>query len=259
MEFNFYKKVTIIFSIWSCFISSIKAQQRQQPNGNILTNPYWHREVLDTRGRYYLEWLVDWNQERITFNVTCATRGFVGFGLARESKMEGADIIIGGVNPNGNAYFTDRHAIAQQQPIIDQQQNWVLHLAQENNTHTFLSFSRAFDTCDQNDVPITDDALYLLWSFGETDNDGGEYHGENRGSFLAYLRDPDFSPRPVHEINQIARITGQQAPQPARVAGAEVWTVSERFQVPPKRTTYWCSVKRFSPPVPGKKHMIGVS
>lgn len=80
---------------------------------------YWRRELLNDREQYYLEWLVDWTKEKIIFKVTCATRGFVGFGINLESKMEGGDIIIGGVYPIGNAYFSDRHAIGGQTPILD--------------------------------------------------------------------------------------------------------------------------------------------
>lgn len=98
----------------------------------------------------------------------------MGFGLGRDSNMKAADIIVGGVHPNGSAYLTNRHIISQQNSFLDQEHNWVLNLAQENNNHTFLSFSRTFDNCDQNDVPVTKDALVLIWAFGEKDNEDGE-------------------------------------------------------------------------------------
>lgn len=70
-------------------------------------NPYRHFVTLDPNGKYLLEWLVDWNQKRITFNVTVKTTGYVGFGLIRRAgKMTGADIVIGGVYPNGRSYFS---------------------------------------------------------------------------------------------------------------------------------------------------------
>jgi len=51
------------------------------------SNPYRHREMLDPRGRYQLEWAVDWLNKRIIFNVTAATSGYVGFGLSKKGKM----------------------------------------------------------------------------------------------------------------------------------------------------------------------------
>lgn len=44
-------------------------------------NPYRHFITLDKAGKYQLEWLVDWDQKMVTFNVTVATKGYVGFGM----------------------------------------------------------------------------------------------------------------------------------------------------------------------------------
>lgn len=68
-------------------------------------NPYRHKETLDRRGKYELEWLVEMEQKRITFNVTVQTKGYVGLGLSRRGKMAGADLVIGGVNHDGEPYF----------------------------------------------------------------------------------------------------------------------------------------------------------
>lgn len=214
-------------------------------------NPYRHVETLDSRGRYQLEWLVDWDQQRVTFNVTVATRGYIALGLSRKEKMQGADIVIGGVDPFGRPYFTDRHAIGNQLPIEDTKQDWILHAAWESSTHTFLSFSRPFDTCDEHDIPIDDNAIALLWAFGERD-DTVAYHYENRGSKFVYLRDPDLTPRVILEDsrnNQVRRLEH---------SGISRWTIREVFTIPPKRTTYWCNIKKFSPPTPRKHHIIGV-
>lgn len=214
-------------------------------------NPYRHVETLDSRGRYVLEWMVDWEQERVVFNVTVATRGYVGFGLSRRGKMEGADIVIGGVSDHGIPYFTDRHAIGNQQPIIDLKQDWMLHSAWQSTTHTFLSFSRAFDTCDEHDIPINDDTVALMWAYGERDDTIG-YHFENRGSKYIYLRDPDLTPRALQD-------TSRNTYRDKRFGnGVNTWTIREVFNIPPKRTTYWCNIKKFSPPTPGKHHIIGV-
>lgn len=215
------------------------------------SNPYRHTEVLDPRGRYNLEWLVDWEREQIIFNVTAATRGYVAFGLSQRPTMTGADIIIGGVNANGRPYFTDRHAVGNQEPVLDANQDWVLLSARENSSHTFLQFSRPFDTCDDQDVPISDDTLAILWAFGETD-DTAEYHYRNRGTKFVYLRDPDLTPRRIleaHRNNQTISRFG---------SNVSVWTIREIFNIPSKRTTYWCNIKKFAAPKPGKHQIIGV-
>jgi len=40
-------------------------------------------------------------------------------------------------------------------PILDTTQDWVLTKAEENSTHTSLSFHRLLDTCDPEDYAIT--------------------------------------------------------------------------------------------------------
>lgn len=234
-------------------------RQRQDLPRGMETDPYWHREVFGSRGEYQLEWKVDWASERVNFNVTVATLGYVALGLAKNNKMEGADIVIGGVTSRGQSYFSDRHAIGNQQPVIDPKQDWTLHTARENGSHTFLSFSRPFETCDDHDAVINDDVLYVLWAYGERDN-LTEYHYQNRGTYLVYLKDPDLTPQVIHEANR--NVNGTPTGRPVLVdRGGEVkvWEIRETFRVPPKRTTYWCRLHKFAPEKPGKHHIIGVT
>lgn len=145
------------FAYWFSLICLLKlsAGYVKQGDGYMIgKDPNKHRVALG-RGKYILEWQVNQAKEIITFNVTVETRGYVGFGLSGNGKMTGADIVIGGVMPSGSWYFKDRHAVANQLPKLDSKQDWTLHEARESNTHTFLSFSRDFDTCDSEDYPIT--------------------------------------------------------------------------------------------------------
>lgn len=70
------------------------------------TNPYRHVETLDYEGKYILEWMVNWETKRIIFNVTVETKGYIGLGLSSAGKMSGADIVMGGVLPDGKPYFS---------------------------------------------------------------------------------------------------------------------------------------------------------
>lgn len=70
------------------------------------TNPYRHVETLDAEGKYVLEWMVDWDNKKVIFNVTVETTGYVGLGLSSAGKMSGADVIMGGVLSNGKPYFS---------------------------------------------------------------------------------------------------------------------------------------------------------
>lgn len=75
-------------------------------NGSMIGNNPHHRQETLQSGKYQLEWFVDWNLKQITFNVTAQTNGYVGFGLSRDGEMVGADIVVGGVYPNGTSYFS---------------------------------------------------------------------------------------------------------------------------------------------------------
>ncbi len=145
---NFTKMAKYFVPLLILLLSTCKGYQ-------VDNNPYRHMEILDKDGKFQLEWLVDLSTSRIIFNATVQTKGYIGLGLSRKGKMSGADIVIGGVLPNGQPYFSDRHAIANQLPVEDPSQDWTLHEAWERGSVTFLSFSRPFETCDEDyDIPI---------------------------------------------------------------------------------------------------------
>lgn len=218
------------------------------------SNPFKHSEILDKDGRYHLEWLVDWPESRIYFNVTVKTKGYVGFGLSRKGKMSGADMVIGGVLPGGQPYFTDRHAIGNQLPVEDDSQDWTLHEAWERGSLTFLSFSRPFDTCDKDqDLEIHRDNIAVIWAFGERD-DEIEYHFQNRGVFLAYLLDPDLTPKEFLEASK----NGQKSVG-RRLGEWNVWSIPGGQVIPQKETTYICSIHKVPSIINRKNHAVAVS
>lgn len=61
-------------------------------------------EYLDHNHLVCLKWGFDNQQGYITFKLAVNTTGWVGFGLSPNGNMIGADIVIGGVGPNGS-YF----------------------------------------------------------------------------------------------------------------------------------------------------------
>ncbi len=210
-------------------------------------NPYRHWVTLDPQGKYRLEWLADWETKRVTFNVTVETKGWVGFGLARKGRMPGADLIIGGVNPDGSTYFADRYSIGNSLPEIDPSQDWKLHDAWERGNITFLSFSRAFDTCDEDhDLPINNDLSSLIWAHSEVDDDI-QYHYQHRGSYDVYLLDPDLVPRGIEEVS-----TGRRMPQ----EDVKIHRLAPKITLRTQDTQYWCTFHKL--PMRRKQHVIGV-
>ncbi len=50
--------------------------------------------------------------------------------------------------------YQDRHAVAQQLPLIDDQQDYELLGGHEEDGQTVITFRRRLDTCDDNDYAI---------------------------------------------------------------------------------------------------------
>jgi len=61
---------------------------------------------LDSEARYHVAWEFEETESQVTFEVSVKTKGFVGFGISWNGGMKGADMVIGGVNPDGSVYFS---------------------------------------------------------------------------------------------------------------------------------------------------------
>ena len=108
--------------------------------------------------------------------------------MASVSQPTGTDIFIAGVYANRSGYFEDYHATGLSSPIRDAIHSYSQTFL-ENDTHTTLQFSRVLETGDDTDDynPISNQPVYLLWSYGETDDI--VYHGVNRGQVLTTILD----------------------------------------------------------------------
>ncbi|XP_055521654.1 DBH-like monooxygenase protein 2 homolog, partial [Leucoraja erinacea] len=111
-----------------------------------------HHITLETG--FDVFWGFDTGEGQITFAVEAQTMGWVGLGLTHSGDMTGADMAVGWVK-DGQPYFQDRHGVGNEQPLIDESQDFTLESLTQNGTHTRLQYSRPFRTCDPNDLDIT--------------------------------------------------------------------------------------------------------
>ncbi|XP_053566649.1 DBH-like monooxygenase protein 1 [Bombina bombina] len=197
---------------------------------------YSHTAVLDGQGKYIVHWR---HQEKnnITFLLQVETLGYVGFGFSPTGTMAFSDIIIGGVvngKPYLQDYFTDENSRDLQK---DSQQNYNLEYAMENGTHTFLKFSRDLNTCDNNDKPITESTIRIIWAYHPEDigPTGLKYHGSTRGRKSLRLLNPEKKYSTSMDTQSFS-------------------FTNQNVSVPYKDTTYWCQM--FKMPRLGKKHHI---
>ncbi|XP_066265138.1 DBH-like monooxygenase protein 1 [Branchiostoma lanceolatum] len=203
-------------------------------------NVFTHNAVLDAQGKFHLRWFFD--KERVTFETTVETRGYVALGFSPNGGMANSDIVIGWVE-DGRAELEDRFAHGESQPVLDSRQDWTLHEWQENGTHTTMRFSRKLQTCDAFDRNIKKVTTRVIWAYHAEDPDphrGPLYHEGRRGTSSLNLLDP---PAPTPEWDS-----------PDDVMVFEAFT--QNVHVPSDSdTTYWCSAYRI-PRLERKHHVI---
>ncbi|CAG0892815.1 unnamed protein product [Darwinula stevensoni] len=193
----------------------------------------WERhESLDQDGIVNLYWTPDLENGEITFELHAKTQGWAGLGFSANGAMTGSDIVVGWIK-DGQTFFTDRHAVGNELPLVDESQDYELLFASEDEEGLTLRFKRLIDTCDEDDFYITSDTWSLIYAYGETDPDEEDpfYHGRDH--------------RGVHAINLLD-------PQ----IGLKEWGILNDIIIPPIHTSYWCSVFK-APQIDTKQHIIG--
>ncbi|XP_061173713.1 DBH-like monooxygenase protein 1 homolog [Saccostrea echinata] len=147
------------------------------------TQKFSKHTVLDPDGNFHLFW--NFNSTHITFEAHVKTHGYVGLGLSPNGKMYPADIVIGWVK-HGRVFLKDRHSTGQFEPVIDASQDWILLHGEENQHGTVIKTVRKLDTCDDDDVKITNDTVLVIYSYSdhepEHEGEGLVYHGTHRGA-----------------------------------------------------------------------------
>ncbi|XP_052390511.1 DBH-like monooxygenase protein 2 homolog isoform X2 [Carassius gibelio] len=191
-------------------------------------------EHLDPEHKVRLKWGFDEIQGTILFELTVDTSGWVGFGFSPKGGMTGADIVIGGVGPGGR-YFTDHHAVGNSMPLVDQQQNYKLLSLNESEGRTIMKFQRSIGSCDENDLPITNLPMKLIYAYGQTDDI--TYHSTQRGT------------KELNLLKYMPRVN------PPNSSSFDITMVN--FTVPAKQTHYHCKIVS-APTFDRKQHIYRI-
>ncbi|XP_044590094.1 MOXD1 homolog 1-like [Cotesia glomerata] len=221
----------------------IKRQKRVRRGDLKVKLNFTRHEVLDDLGDVLLEWDIS-GEDVVTFRVTARTKGYVGIGFNDNGHMKGADIILTWVDDHsGVVNLLDSHGDddANASPITDASQDVKIIEGFQNDTHTSVTFSRAWQTCDPDDYHLTEDSVRVIWAMHESDPELSTpvWHHEPRGSRKLRIRAP------------------ADRKAPAKSVGVRHWDVKlNQFAVDGKdNTVYWCKI--FAAPVREKHHMIG--
>ncbi|XP_058803916.1 MOXD1 homolog 1 [Phymastichus coffea] len=204
-------------------------------------------EVLDEDGDVILEWDPT-DDENVTFRVTAKTLGYVGLGFNDKSHMMGADIILAWVDDHTMIpTLLDSHGVssANAAPETDISQDVHLIHGSQNDTHTVITFTRRWRTCDPQDRSLTGDTVRVIWALHSTDPElnAARFHGEKRGGRALRLKAPAPHPPPAVDDPDLFK-----------------WDVKlNQFTVSnTSDTIYWCKIFR-APKLNRKHHMIGYS
>ena len=65
-----------------------------------------YSRFLDPSNAVFLRWDFDFEAETITFELQVRTAGWVGLGIRNRYTTVGSDLVVGGVLPDGNVYFS---------------------------------------------------------------------------------------------------------------------------------------------------------
>lgn len=120
--------------------------------GNIVAGDYAHKVTIADMS---FEWTVDGGE--IHIQLTAKTKGWLGIGFSPESRMRGANFILGYVK-QGEVSIQDAYGIREIQHIKDEANDGETNISDvsgfENGNRTTISFTIPMDSGDSNDKPM---------------------------------------------------------------------------------------------------------
>ncbi|XP_055445525.1 putative DBH-like monooxygenase protein 2 [Bubalus kerabau] len=194
-----------------------------------------YSRFLDPSNAVFLRWDFDFEAEIITFELQVQTAGWVGLGVTDRYSRAGSDLVVGGVSPDGNVYFSDQHLVDEDTLEEDGSQDAELQGLTEDAVYTTMRFSRPFRSCDPHDQDVTSDTVRVLAAYGLDDTPKMDRERTFvKSIFLLQIIHPDDLDAPEDTIIHDLEITD--------------------FLIPEDDTTYACT---FLPlPIVSKKHHI---
>lgn len=153
-----------------CAPDAPEAEDSNVDWASMLTSTYDERVTL-IAGHYELFYTVDATTLRV--GLVANTTGWVGFGIAGDGGMPGADMVIGWVDDvSGAAVLGDYHALDSATPLVDSCDDWTLVAAAQGDGYTSIEAMRLLDTGDAQDraIPATWTQLPVLGACGSSDD-----------------------------------------------------------------------------------------
>lgn len=143
----------------------------------------WKADGILSPGEYLSEYgnpssafEIRWNTDNdfIFFGIRANTKGWLAIGLEPESRMNGADMILGMVQ-KGEAVVSDQFSTGIYGPHIPDTElggteDIIEYNGREEDGVTVIEFKRSLVTGDEYDKNISGDSVNLIWSYGSDDD-----------------------------------------------------------------------------------------
>ncbi|CAL8069309.1 unnamed protein product [Orchesella dallaii] len=229
--------VVVCFTL--CIASNVSAQVS---SSNITSgSQLQRREQLDSDVGLALEWSINRESNIITLQVEIQPgTGNFALGLTSKGNIEGADVIYFEVNDGNDSptLVSDMYGVDNSTIIQDARQDWQLISSSSSEDRLLIQIQRNLDTCDDQDMKITESLIQVVWDYGENSTLPSNF--EVKGIRRIYFTDTRvYSNSNVQDLQQ--------------------GRISRRFLIPPRHTTYWCSIHKLNPTLITKHHIVGFS
>ncbi|XP_040579615.1 DBH-like monooxygenase protein 1 [Lepeophtheirus salmonis] len=217
-----------------------------------------HWAALDSDlNQVFLSWNIE-HGDSITFQIEVHSTGWLSLAFSFRGELDGADVVYMWVEDRtGIARLVDAHGTTDYERKfetngtrfrVDSEPNYEIIIGYQYQDTTVIRFSRKINTCDEDDVIITNDTFTVLWSYSHKDP---PYFIDDKID-LDILKADRFGSRSLHLYESPG--SRNKAPQ----EDTYNWLLSSKaLVVPAQSTLYWCTVMRL-PDFDGEKyHMIG--
>lgn len=206
------------------------------------SSDWTHHVIMDREGYFHFYWTPQ--KETILIKIEAKTHGYLSLGFSPNGGMKGSDLYIGWIH-NSEIFFLDTFAYNNSVPVKDASQDFTLLGGFQNESHTSITFSRRWNTCDQlQDLPLGGDTVRVVWAYHPDDPQDNRiiYHGHTRrGVRSLFLKEPPKLEIPVDDLQHLKH-----------------WDLrAQNTRLPnDDHTHYWCQIFK-APTLDQKHHMIG--
>ncbi|ODN05532.1 DBH-like monooxygenase protein 2 [Orchesella cincta] len=230
LKFHFIRPYFILFILAIC-INGLLAQSSLPSSFQRVLN-------VDQNVSLVLRWSLDREARLIVLNVEAQTNGYIALGLTKRGFLEGADVIILGVDNNGAPYLHDMYGVDNSTIGQDATQDWRLLSAERSAERINMTIQRVLDTCDYQDMAFNQSLIKLVWDYGNNHSIPSQL--DLKGEIPVYFWDPaEYSISNVQDIQR--------------------WRISRTFRIPPRHTSYWCTIHKRGPLMRSKHHTVAMT